>query len=258
MNSYIMEKEIIENLKFEDNSLSPKSIVLKYVNYFSCHKFLSVVWKAKVLAADDNTIIRLSAIEPFKLDDFILWLIHSILNCTINKIENGYDLVIPTRDIQIPKSELLSFLSINLLNNNDKKDLFKSQANTDDIGIEIVDDKPLIALINCVLNMVARDYMEAYWRVGDKGDIEDYYKEVKFVFPSKPNYRYVALLKSVITKINPTDNPCIYEYKYHRHEIARGYGRSYDYDNSDTYKSGIVPKLTILFFDSFKQGYGIE
>lgn len=234
---------------------SSKRFAPCYKDYMQYNLFLSYIWRALIEEKGEIKVIRLT-LEEDKLDDFSLWLISKILCCNIIFKEKVIEIVLPKYNTPIDDSKIVSYLTINFLNNIDKKMLYNN--NMDNIEIDLIKNDSLILLFNNVFGMEAKDYMEAFWRVGDRGDIENYYKYIRFMFPFNPNSTYISLLYNAIPDIKPTEDPRLFEYNYHETEIASGYGRSYDYDHSISYKSGFVWRLAISFFNAFKTGCGFE
>lgn len=212
---------------------------------------LSAIRNAQIISNGCNTTIRIAAIE---YNYFRFWLLQSILHCTVNKIGKGYDLVMNNELCNIASSELLSYLTINLLNNSEKEKQFVFTSNKDSIKLDIIDDKSLILIINSVFKLKARDYMRSFWRSGDRGDYEDYHKMVRFEFPFLPSDTSVSILRKVIPEIQETFNPCIFQWNYQKHEISNGYGRSYSYDDSIDFKNSLIENLITKFLYAYKKG----
>lgn len=212
---------------------------------------LSAIRNAQIISDGCSTTIRITAIE---YNYFRFWLLQSILDCEVKKVGGGYELVLNNKLCGIEDSDILAYLIINLLNNLDKERTFTFTSNKDLIKLDIINDKSLFLIINSVINLKARDYMEAYWRTGDRGDYETYHKMVRFEFPYLPSSNSIDLLRKVIPNIQETFNPCVYQWNYQKHEISNGYGRSYSYDDSIDYKDNLVGSLIAQFFDAYKRG----
>ena len=225
-----------------------QEVEIKYMTYST---LLSAIQNAKMISDGGRITIRITAIE---YNYFRFWLLQSILHCTVKRVGNCYDLVINNQLCNIDNSELLSYLTINFLNNLEKEKQFAFTSNKDSIKLDIIDDKSLILIINSVFKLKARDYMKAFWRSGDRGDYEDYHKMVRFEFPFLPSRTSVSILRKVIPEIQETFNPCVFQWNYQKHEISNGYGRSYSYDNSIDYKNNLIESLIFQFLDAYKRG----
>ena len=210
---------------------------------------LSAIRNAQIISDGCSTTIRIAAIE---YNYFRFWLLQSILDCEVKKEGGGYELVLNKKLCGIEDSDILAYLIINLLNNFDKERTFIFTSDKNLIKLDIINDKSLFLIINSVLHLKARDYMEAYWRSGDRGDDETYHKMVRFEFPYLPSCNSIDLLRKVIPNIQKTFNPCVYQWNYQKHEISNG--RNYSYDDSIDYKNNLVGSLIAQFFDAYKRG----
>ena len=211
--------------------------------------FLSAILNAQIVSNGSSTTIRIATIE---YNYFRFWLLQSILDCEVKKDGGEYELVLNKKLCGIEDSDILAYLIINLLNNFDKERTFIFTSNKDLVKLDIINDKSLFLIINSVINLKARDYMQAYWRSGDRGNYETYHKMVRFKFPYLPSSNSIDLLRKVIPNIQETFNPCVYQWNYQKHEI--GYGSSYSYDDSILYKNNLVESLIAQFFDAYKRG----
>jgi hypothetical protein len=106
--------------------------------------------------------------------------------------------------------------------------------------------------------MTAKDYMDAFWRVGDRGDIEDYYKDIVIEFEETPNKVVKSILMDIVPDLTSHNDSKVFEYHYHETEIASGYGRSWDWENNEKYKNSMLVDLIIRIFESFKEGQFID
>lgn len=223
-------------------------IALSYSDYKKHSNFLSIIWKATIID-DPNFILEFTKEDFDVIDQSDVNLIERIVGSHFE--ENGKNVRIKlakSSDFNI--NTVLSYITVNVLNN---LSLEKEQEE-----IVIINNQIIISYISSIIHMTAKDYMEAFWRVGDRGDIEDYYKDIVIEFEEAPNIQVKSILMDIIPDLTCKDDSKVFEYHYHESEIARGYGRSWDWENNDNYKNSILVDLIIRIFESYKEGQYIN
>lgn len=223
-------------------------IALSYADYKKHSRFLSVIWKATTID-DSNFIVEFTKEDFDVIDKNDISLIERIVGshfmenekCVRIELAKNNDYCINT---------ILSYITVNVLNN--------LSIETEQEEIDIVNNSQIISYISSIINMTAKDYMDAFWRVGDRGDIEDYYKDIVIEFEEAPNKVVKSILMDVIPDLTIHNDSKIFEYHYHETEIASGYGRSWDWENNEKYKNSMLVDLIIRIFESFKEGQFID
>ena len=124
--------------------------------------------------------------------------------------------------------------------------------------IVITNNHRLLSYISSIIHMTAKDYMEAFWRVGDRGDIEHYYKDIVIEFEEVPDRLIKSILMDLIPNLTCRDDSNVFEYHYSDTEIASGYGRSWDWENNEEFKNSMLVDLIIKIFKSYKEGQYIN
>lgn len=147
-------------------------------------------------------------------------------------------------------NNVLSYITVNVLNNlsleNEQEEIF------------LINNQRIISYISSIIHMTAKDYMKAFWRVGDRGDIEDYYKDIVIEFEEAPNKLVKSILMDIIPDLVCQDDSNVFEYHYHETEIASGYGRSWGWENNEKYKNSLLVDLIIRIFKTYKEGQYID
>lgn len=186
-----------------------KQIALSYADYKKHSKFLSVIWKATII--DDGNFVL-----EFTKEDFDV-----IGKNDVNLIEriaggkfhgNGKSVRIElAKNKTFNIKTVLSYITVNVLNNltieNEQGD------------IAIINNQRIISYISSIIHMTAKDYMEAFWRVGDRGDIEHYYKDIVIVFEEVPNKLIKSILMDLIPNLTCHDDSKVFEYHYLKFRI---------------------------------------
>lgn len=223
-------------------------IALSYADYKKHSRFLSVIWKATTID-DSNFIVEFTKEDFDVIDKNDISLIERIVGshfmenekCVRIELAKNNDYCINT---------ILSYITVNVLNN--------LSIETEQEEIDIVNNSQIISYISRIINMTAKDYMDAFWRVGDRGDIEDYYKDIVIEFEEAPNKVVKSILMDIVPDLTIHNDSKIFEYHYHETEIASGYGRSWDWENNEKYKNSMLVDLIIRIFESFKEGQFID
>lgn len=223
-------------------------IALSYADYKKHSRFLSVIWKATTID-DSNFIVEFTKDDFDVIDKNDISLIERIVGshfmenekCVRIELAKNNDYCINT---------ILSYITVNVLNN--------LSIETEQEEIDIVNNSQIISYISSIINMTAKDYMDAFWRVGDRGDIEDYYKDIVIEFEEAPNKLVKSILMDIVPDLTIHNDSKIFEYHYHETEIASGYGRSWDWENNEKYKNSMLVDLIIRIFESFKEGQFID
>lgn len=223
-------------------------IALSYADYKKHSKFLSVIWKATTID-DSNFIVEFTKEDFDVIEKNDISLIERIVGNHF--IENGKCVRIElTKNNDYCINTILSYIIVNVLNN--------LSIETEQEEIDIVSTPQIISYISSIINMTAKDYMDAFWRVGDRGDIEDYYKDIVIEFEEAPNKVVKSILMDIIPDLTIHNDSKVFEYHYHETEIASGYGRSWDWENNEKYKNSMLVDLIIRIFESFKEGQFLD
>lgn len=223
-------------------------IALSYSDYKKHSNFLSVIWKATIID-DPNFILEFTKEDFDVIDQSDVNLIERIVGSHFE--ENGENV-----RIKLAKSSgfnintVLSYITVNVLNN-----LSLEQEQEE---IVIINNQIIISYISSIIHMTAKDYMKAFWRVGDRGDIEHYYKDIVIEFEEAPNIQVKSILMDIIPDLTCKDDSKVFEYHYHESEIASGYGRSWSWEHNEEYKNSMLVDLIIRIFESFKEGQFID
>lgn len=223
-------------------------VALSYADYKKHSKFLSVIWKATTID-DTNFIVEFTKEDFDVIDKNDISLIERIVGNHF--VENGRCV-----RIELAKSNyygintVLSYITVNVLNN--------LTIGTEQEEIDVINNQTIIGYISSIINMTAKDYMDAFWRVGDRGDIEKYYKDIVIEFEEAPNKVVKSILMDIVPDLTIHNDSKVFEYHYHETEIASGYGRSYDWENNENYKNSMLVDLIIRIFESFKEGQFID
>lgn len=225
-----------------------KQVALSYADYKKHSDFLSVIWKATTIE-DANFILEFTKEDFDVIDKNDVNLIERVVGRHFE--EKGKSV-----RIELAKSNafnintVLSYITVNVLNN------FSIENRNEDIVI--VNDQRIISYISSIIHMTAKDYMEAFWRVGDRGDIEHYYKDIVIEFEEAPNKLIKAILMDIIPNLTCRNDSKVFEYHYSETEVASGYGRSWDWENNEKYKNSILIDLIIKIFETYKEGQYID
>ena len=209
---------------------------------------MSVIWKATTIE-DANFILEFTKEDFDVIDKNDVNLIERVVGRHFE--EKGKSV-----RIELAKSNafnintVLSYITVNVLNN------FSIENRNEDIVI--VNDQRIISYISSIIHMTAKDYMEAFWRVGDRGDIEHYYKDIVIEFEEAPNKLIKAILMDIIPNLTCRNDSKVFEYHYSETEVASGYGRSWDWENNEKYKNSILIDLIIKIFETYKEGQYID
>jgi hypothetical protein len=224
-----------------------KQIALSYTDYKKYSKFLSLIWKAKIFD-DENYIVEFNKEEFSSIDKNIANLIECIAGRKFE--DNGKKVrIVFAKCNDYDKQTILSYITINVLNN--------ISVENEQMRIVTINNQELLKYISSIIHMTAKDYMEAFWRVGDRGDHEEYYKDVVIEFDEEPNAVIRSILMDVVPELS-THNNSKFEYHFSESEIARGYGRSWDWQRNDDYKNSMLVELIIRFFGAYKEGLYID
>lgn len=228
--------------------LKKMQVALSYADYKKHSNFLSVIWKATII---DHT----NFIVEFKKED-----LHDIDKNDISLIErivgNHFEENGKCVRIELAKSNdysvntVLSYITVNVLNN--------LSIEIEQEEIDIISNQRIVSYISSIINMTAKDYMEAFWRVGDRGDIETYYKDIVIEFEEVPNKLVRSILMEIVPDLTNHNESKVFEYHYSKSEVASGYGRSWSWENNDDYKNSMLVDLIIRIFESFKEGLFID
>ena len=228
--------------------LKKMQVALSYADYKKHSNFLSVIWKATII---DHT----NFIVEFKKED-----LHDIDKNDISLIErivgNHFEENGKCVRIELAKSSdysvntVLSYITVNVLNN--------LSIEIEQEEIDIISNQRIVSYISSIINMTAKDYMEASWRVGDRGDLETYYKDIVIEFEEVPNKLVRSILMEIVPDLTNHNESKVFEYHYSKSEIASGYGRSWSWENNDDYKNSMLVDLIIRIFESFKEGLFID
>ena len=223
-------------------------IALSYADYKKHSNFLSVIWKASVVE-NENFILELKKEDFDIIDQNDVNLIEKIVGrkFEINEIIARIKLA-KSNDFNI--NTVLSYITVNVLNNlsieNGEKDII------------IIRNQRIISYISSIIHMTAKNYMKPFWRVGDRGDIEDYYKDVIIEFKEVPNKLVRSILMEAIPDLTCNNDSKVFEYHYSETEIARGYGRSWGWEQNEQYKNSLLVDLIIRIFKTYKEGQYID
>lgn len=223
-------------------------VTLSYADYKKHSNFLSVIWKATIIEDADFIL-------EFTKEDFDI-----IGQSDVNLIERIFDKHFEEdgKNVRIKLSKssdynintVLSYITVNVLNN----------LSIDESPKEIVfiNNKKIISYISSIIHMTAKDYMDAFWRVGDRGDIEHYYKDIVIEFEDVPNKAVESILLEIVPELTCQNDSKVFEYHYSKTEVASGYGRSWDWENNDNYKNSMLVDLIIEIFKAYKEGQYID
>ena len=169
-------------------------------------------------------------------------------------VDNGNTYAIECSNIA--NRNILAFITMNVLNNTNN---IKNNIRYDNVlCFENNHDITFISHLNSIINMTAKDGMDAFWRVGDRGDVETYYKDVEISFTEHPEKIIVGFLEKNIPEISQEESTTKYSYHFKESEIAKGYGRSYDYDNSINYKNELLKPIIKDMYIAYKKGLFFE
>lgn len=216
-------------------------------------------------------------------DDFIKFIWHCELKTVgseINlKIDNEYfsllnestikivELILGSRFINDVCSSSITFSNThnysniyNILGHITMNVLYCTSLIASNLGYEVLDDliimksPKLASYLTSAILMKVEDGMDAFWRVGDRGDIETTYTNAEITFEITPDPVIVELIKEVIPGIEQDNSLYKYSYHFKESEIASGYGRSYDYNNDINYKNGILTTLLKEMYLAYCKG----
>ena len=223
-------------------------IALSYADYKKHSKFLSVIWKATI--TDDANFILEFAKEDFDVID------QNDVNLIERIVGNHFEENGKCVRIELAKSNdysvntVLSYITVNVLNN--------LSIEIEQEEIDIISNQRIVSYISSIINMTAKDYMEAFWRVGDRGDIETYYKDIVIEFEEAPNKLVKSILMDIIPDLTCHNDSKVFEYHCSESEIASGYGRSWNWENNEKYKNSMLVDLIIRIFKTYKEGQYID
>ncbi len=225
-----------------------RQVALSYCDYKKHANFLSVIWKAATIE-DSNYVVE------FKKDVF-----KEFAKDEVERIEviigNHFEEIGEDIRIKVDKSDdydlntVLSYITVNVLNN--------ISIDSENMELISINDPKLIKDVSSILQMTAKDYMEAFWRVGDRGDIEHYHKDVVIEFEEEPDNVVKSILLDVIPGLTIQDDAKVFEYHYSESEIASGYGRSWDWERNEEYKNCLLVEIIIRIFEAYKEGLQIN
>lgn len=225
-------------------------IAPSYRNLGICDDFLKFIWHCKIQSCKDGICIEVKNEHIKTINEstinYIVYLLNGVLN-------NDYY----TSTINIDCSEwepnnLLGYLTMNVLYNT--RFLIEDSSVKEFDKLTRIDNPKLASYLSSVINMKAEDGMKAFWRVGDRGDIETTYTNVEISFDIEPEPVIIEILEDVIPDISKEDSPLRYSYHFEESEIASGYGRSYDNNNDIEYKNKKLAALTKSIFLSYLKG----
>lgn len=223
-------------------------VALSYADYKKHSKFLSVIWKATIID-DANFVIEFTKEDFDVIDKNDVNLIERIAGGHFEEHEK-YVRIELAKSNAFNRNIVLSYITVNVLNN---ISIGNGQGN-----IVIINNHRLLNCISSIIHMTAKDYMEAFWRVGDRGDIEHYYKDIVIEFEDVPNKLIKSILMDTIPNLTCRNDSKVFEYHYSETEIASGYGRSWDWENNEEYKNGMLVDLIIKIFKTYKEGQYID
>ena len=223
-------------------------VVLSYADYKKHSKFLSVIWKAKVVD-DANFILEFTKEDFDVIDKNDVNLIERIVGRHFEEHEKSVRIEL-AKSNAFNTNTVLSYITVNVLNN---ISIENGQGD-----IVITNNHRLLSYISSIIHMTAKDYMEAFWRVGDRGDIEHYYKDIVIEFEEVPDRLIKSILMDLIPNLTCRDDSNVFEYHYSDTEIASGYGRSWDWENNEEFKNSMLVDLIIKIFKSYKEGQYIN
>lgn len=223
-------------------------IALSYADYNKHSKFLSVIWKATIIN-DAYFILEFTKEDFDVIEQSDVNLIERIVGGHFEENEKNVRIKLAkSNDFNL--NTVLSYITVNVLNNlsleNEQEEIF------------LINNQRIISYISSIIHMTAKDYMKAFWRVGDRGDIEDYYKDIVIEFEEAPNKLVKSILMDIIPDLACQDDSNVFEYHYHETEIASGYGRSWGWENNEKYKNSLLVDLIIRIFKTYKEGQYID
>lgn len=223
-------------------------VVLSYADYKKHSKFLSVIWKAKVVD-DANFILEFTKEDFYVIDKNDVNLIERIVGGHFEEHEKSVRIEL-AKSNAFNTNTVLSYITVNVLNN--------ISIENGQVDIVITNNHRLLSYISSIIHMTAKDCMEAFWRVGDRGDIEHYYKDIVIEFEEVPDRLIKSILMDLIPNLTCRDDSNVFEYHYSETEIASGYGRSWDWENNEEFKNSMLVDLIIKIFKSYKEGQYIN
>ena len=175
----------------------------------------------------------------------------------VEESHGNYSLPFQTSTCKCSCDNILAYITINVLNNIQFiQDMLSNKENVNDLllfNLKIIDNPYFEDYISGLINMTAKNGMSAFWRVGDRGDIETYYTDVVISFKFVPLPVVFDILKEELPELIIEDTKT---YSYHKREseIASGYGRSHDWENDIDYKNNIIKPMIKKLFLAYKKG----
>ena len=252
---YLFIVENVYHVSFSVFGISTKerTVIPSVSEYDIFDSFLKNIWKCSI-EVTPILCLQLSKDSIKEIKPSLIMMLEKICGGKLNTDTCQIKLSNALNDID--EKYLIAIMTVNMLNN------IKALISCEDEKLSIErlhNDEKIISIIYSLINMEARDGMEAFWRVGDRPDLEFYYRDVKIEFEYIPSNKMVCFLNQILPGIKVTENPLVYFYEpYVEHEENRGYGRSYDYDNSEKYKDEVFTKITKELFYAYKSGYGMD
>ncbi len=236
-----------------------KCITPCYTDLSSCDNFMQFIWRCEV-SSNGTTYSKLSykkeCIEG--LDDSFIRFIEFLMDGKFVEESHGnYSLPFQTSTCKCSCDNILAYITINVLNNIQFiQDMLSNKENVNDLllfNLKIIDNPYFEDYISGLINMTAKNGMSAFWRVGDRGDIETYYTDVVISFKFVPLPVVFDILKEELPELIIEDTKT---YSYHKREseIASGYGRSHDWENDIDYKNNIIKPMIKKLFLAYKKG----
>lgn len=231
---------------------STKTITPSYEELEECEPFIEFIWQCNIRHTKHSIQLESNKDIFHLIDSKFINYIENLLQNSF--VDNGNTYAIECSNIA--NRNILAFITMNVLNNTNN---IKNNIQYDNVlCFENNHDITFISHLNSIINMTAKDGMDAFWRVGDRGDIETYYKDVEISFTEHPEKIIVGFLEKNIPEISQEESTTKYSYHFKESEIAKGYGRSYDYDNSINYKNELLKPIIKDMYLAYKKGLFFE
>ena len=237
-----------------------KCITPCYTDLSSCDNFIQFIWRCKV-SSNGTTYSKLSCKKECieSLDDSFIRFIELLMGSEFVEESRGYySLPFQISTCKCSCDNILAYITINVLNNIQFiQDVLSNKENVNNLllnDLRIIDNPYFEDYISGLINMTAKNGMSAFWRVGDRGDIETYYTDVVMSFKFVPLPIVFDILKEDLPELMIEEDSKTYSYHKRESEIASGYGRSHDWDNDLDYKDSIIKPMIKKLFLAYKKG----
>ena len=248
------------NIRFSQYGIDTenKFITPCYDELSFCDKFIQFIWRCEISQNNDFYDLKFNHKNTDAPDDYFLRFIEILFNSDFSRNSEEYSLSFQASNCKCSYDNILAYITINVLNNIQYIQNVLVNKESDNAPLLcpllLIEESSFEDYISSLINMIAKDGMDAFWCVGDRPDIETYYTDVEISFKSAPLPFVYEVLKEVIPELAQEDNTNIYSYHKRKSERASGYGRSWDYDNSIEYKNRIMNPMIKKLFLAYKKG----